>query len=147
VEYEVRVVTAVPRPTAVVKAVTSWEEFPTLWGKLLDQVWTFVRGSGLSRRGRNVMLYLDDVPNVEVGVEVAQAFRPSGAVVPSTLPAGRAATTVHRGPYVGLGDAHRAVTDWCAAQGLELAGTRWEVYGHHHDDPAQLETEVFWLLA
>jgi hypothetical protein len=24
---------------------------------------------------------------------------------------------------------------------------RWEVYGHHHPDPAQLETEVCWALA
>jgi len=31
------------------------------------------------------MLYKDDVPNVEVGVEVADSFAPSGRVVPSTL--------------------------------------------------------------
>jgi effector-binding domain-containing protein len=147
VEYEVRVVTAVARPTAVVRATTSWEEFPTVWGKLLDRVWTFVRGSDLLNHGRNVMLYRDDVPNVEVGVEVTRAFPPGGRVVPSALPAGRAATTVHRGPYAGLGDAHRAVIDWCVTQGLAPAGTRWEVYGHHNDDPAQLETEGYWLLA
>ena len=48
-EYEVRVVTAAAPPTAVVSATTSWEEFPKLWGKLLDQVRTFVRGSDLLR--------------------------------------------------------------------------------------------------
>ena len=32
--------TAVPaRPTAVVAATTTWEEFPALWSKLLDEVW------------------------------------------------------------------------------------------------------------
>ena len=25
-------------------------------------------------------------------------------------------------------------------------GTRWEIYGPHDDDPAQLTTELYWLL-
>jgi effector-binding domain-containing protein len=39
------------------------------------------------------------------------------------------------------------VLDWCAAQGLKTAGPRWEVYGPHRDDPAEVWTEVYWLLA
>jgi effector-binding domain-containing protein len=67
-------------------------------------------------------------------------------VVASVLPAGQAATTVHRGPYDRLGDAHRAIRTWCAKNGHDLAGPRWEVYGDWRDDPADLETEVFYLL-
>ena len=92
------------------------------------------------------MLYKDDVPNVEVGVEVSGPFPPSGPVVASVLPAGEAATTVHRGPYDRLGDAHQAILTWCATHGREPAGPRWEVYGDWHEDPAQLETEVYYLL-
>jgi len=33
------------------------------------------------------------------------------------------------------------------AQGRWLAGPRWEVYGPHRDDPAELTTEVCWLLS
>ena len=55
--------------------------------------------------------------------------------------------TVHRGSYTGLGSAHQAVLDWCAAQGRRPAGPRWEVYGPHRDDPAQVWTEVYGLLA
>jgi len=40
-----------------------------------------------------------------------------------------------------------AVLRWCAEHGLDPAGPRWEIYGHwHDDDPAQLETEVYYLL-
>ncbi len=145
--YDVQATTVSACPTAVVAAATTWEEFPTLWRELLDQVWAFLRGTDLRTDGHNVMLYKDDVPNVEVGVQVTRAFPPSGRVVPSTLPAGRAAMTVHRGPYERLGDAHKAVLDWCALQGIELAGSRWEVYGDWDDDPAQLQTTVYWLLA
>src|SRR5439155_427026 len=61
------------QPTAVIAETTSWEAYPELWPRLLDEVWSVVR----PRRseiapGRNVMFYKDAVPNVEVGVEVAE---------------------------------------------------------------------------
>jgi hypothetical protein len=145
----VRIVATVPTPTAVVAAATSWDAFPELWRTLLDEVWTFLRGSGLAT-GRNVMVYADDLPNVEVGAEVSTSFTASGRVVPSSLPGGRAARAVARGgpsPAI-LADAHRSVRDWCAAQGHVLTGVRWEIYGHwlEDQDPALFETEVYWQL-
>ncbi len=133
-------------PTAVVAATTTWPEFPTLWKPLLDEVWTCLRASGIQRGCRNVMLYKDDVPNVEVGVQLSQPCVLTGRVVASSLPGGLVATTVHRGPYANLGEAHQAVAEACAARGLPVAGPRWEVYGPHEDDPAKLITEVNWLL-
>ena len=107
-----------------------------------------MRGAEL-QAGRNVMLYLDDVPTVEVGVELQGAFAPSGRVVASALPAGRAATTVARGApsAEGLQAAHAAVVEWSKVNGHELTGTRWEVYDHWRDDPERFETVVCWLLA
>jgi effector-binding domain-containing protein len=145
--YQVIVTDVAARPTAVAAATTTWQEFPTLWRDLLDEVWTCLRAGGITRGCRNVMLYRDDVPHVEVGVELLQPCRLTGRVVASTLPAGQVAMTTHRGSYAGLGAAHRAVIDWCAAQGRRLAGTRWEVYGPHSEDPAEVWTEVYWLLA
>ena len=37
--------------------------------------------------------------------------------------------------------------DWCAEQGLVTAGPRWEIYGPHSDDPAELTTEISYLLS
>jgi effector-binding domain-containing protein len=151
VEYEVSIVDAAARPTVVVPATTTWPEFAGLWKEMLDEVWACVRGGGVDRGCRNVMLYLDDRPRVEVGVEVGvELNRPlplTGRVVASALPAGRAAMTVHWGPYSGLGAAHQAVADWCAARGYPAAGPRWEIYGPHRDDPAEVWTEVYWLLS
>ncbi|MEN3304986.1 MAG: hypothetical protein V7603_1188 [Micromonosporaceae bacterium] len=144
--HEVSVRSVAARPTAVVAARTTWPEFPTLWKVLLDEVWACLRAGGVNRGCPNVMLYRDDVPNVEVGVELRRPCPLTGRVVASTLPAGRVAATVHRGPYAGLGSAHRAVLEWCAAQGLPPAGPRWEIYGPHRDDPAEIETEVYYLL-
>ncbi len=144
--HEVIVTRVAARPTAVVKATTTWREFPRLWTVLLDEVWSCLRAGGITHGCRNVMLYRDDVPHVEVGVELLQPCPLTGRVVASSLPEGQVAMTVHRGAYAGLGEAHEAVIDWCAAHGLRRAGPRWEVYGPHSDDPAEVWTEVYWLL-
>jgi effector-binding domain-containing protein len=146
--YQVTVTSVVARPTMVVAARTTWPEFPALWRELLDEVWACLRAGGIDRGCPNVMLYRDDVPNVEVGVLVPRRPPPrSGRVTASALPAGQVATTVHQGPYADLGSAHQAVLDWCAAQGRRPAGPRWEIYGPHRDDQADLRTEISWLLS
>jgi effector-binding domain-containing protein len=146
VSNDVRVVTTSPRPTAIIARATTWAEFPSLWMPLLDQVYEFLQTSAIRQEGHNVMLYKDDVPNVEVGVEVSGPFESDGPVVASVLPAGEAAMTVHRGPYDRLDAAHNAIHEWCAAHGHELTRQRWEIYGDWHEDPEQLETEVYWQL-
>jgi effector-binding domain-containing protein len=142
----VTVMDVAARPTAVVAATTTWREFPGLWRQLSEEVWACLRAGGVEGGCPNVMLYRDDVPHVEVGVELRHPCPLTGRVVASALPAGRVAMTVHRGPYTGLSSAHRAVLDWCATQGLRTAGPRWEIYGPHHGDPAQSSTEIYHLL-
>lgn len=135
------------RPTAVVAATTTWQEFPALWGQLLGDVWDCLRAGGIHGGCRNTMLFLDDVPHVEVGVLLDRPCPLTGRVTASALPAGIAATTVHRGPFAGVGAAHDAVVRWCAVHGHRPTGTRWEIYGPHDDEPAAQWTEVYWLLS
>lgn len=150
----VKLLTAEPRPTAVIAQTTSWEEFPNLWSRLLDEVYAFVRTSEDlaterlgSPRWQNVMLYKDHKPTVEVGVLVAGPFSPEGRVIASQLPGGKAAMAVHYGDYAQLGRTHAAVRQFVTAERLALAGPRWEIYGHWRDDPTELETEIYYLCA
>jgi effector-binding domain-containing protein len=145
--YAVTVKDVAARPTAVITATTTWQKFPTLWRELLDEVWACLRAGGVQRGCRNIMLYLDDTPHVEVGVELLVPCPLTGQVVASALPAGLVAMTVHRGSYAGLGEAHQAIHDWSREQERKLAGPRWEVYGPHSDNPAEVWTEVYYLLA
>jgi effector-binding domain-containing protein len=93
------------------------------------------------------MLYLDGVPNVEVGVVLDRPCLLTSRVVASALPAGSAAMTIHRGPFGDVGAAHEAVRAWCAGHGHRVRGIRWEVYGPNNEDPAEQWTEVYWLLS
>src|ERR1700722_3153247 len=148
----VRFVTVEAQRTAVVAQTTTWDEFPSLWGLMLGQVYEFVRPHPELATGddeelwQNVMLYKDQRPDVEVGVLVSGPFQAEGPVMLSALPAGEVATATHRGDYAKLGVTHEAVRDYAAAHGRELAGLRWEIYGHAQPDPSQAETEVFLLL-
>ncbi|GEM_PF-224265 len=145
--YQVTVKNVAARPTAVVSATTTWQEFPTLWQELSAEVWACLRAGGISSGCRNIMLYWDDVPHVEVGAELLVPCPLTGRVVASTLPAGQVAMTTHWGAYSELGAAHQAVIDWLPTQGKRMTGARWEVYGPHNDDPDKVWTEVYYLLA
>ena len=67
------------------------------------------------------MLCKDDVPNVEVGVQVSGSFGPAGHVVASALPGGLVATATHTGPIARIGGTHHAVCEWSKAK----RGTSW----------------------
>lgn len=139
-------------PTAVIKADTTWREFPTLWQPLLTEVWAFLAATpGLKTDGHNVMLYRTGLPEfqvaVEVGVQVTRRFEATGRVVPSTLPVGEAATTVHRGAPASIGAAHDAVKAWCSAHGRDLTGVSWEIYGDPDPQTGHFDVAVYWELA
>jgi effector-binding domain-containing protein len=146
---EVTVKAVEPTPTAVVAAATTWAEFPKTWGRMLDEVWSFLRGDapeGLYKHGHNIMLYKDDDPNVEVGVQVNGSFAPAGHVVASTLPGGLAASATHTGPIAKIGDTHQAVCEWSKANGYRLVGPRWEIYGDPDPSTGDFDVAVFWSV-
>lgn len=148
--YDVTLARTAECPTAVVKATTTPQEFPALWRGMLDDVWGFVRATpGLWTAGHNVMLYGpgDRGLAVEVGVQVTRTFEAHGRVVPSTLPSTEAATTVHSGPIAQIGEAHDAVQAWCAAQGRDLTGVSWEVYGDPDPQTGDFDVTVYWQVA
>ena len=149
--YDVRIERTTECPTAVVKANTTLREFPTLWRPLLDEVWAFLAARpGLRTGGHNVMLYRNGLPGielaVEVGVQVTSSFEPAGHVIPSTLPATDAATT-RAATVAEIGPAHDAVRVWCSANGRELTGVSWEIYGDPDPKTGHFDVGVYWQLA
>src|SRR5262249_31900581 len=146
---EVTVKALEPTPTAVVAAAGTWAEFPTMWGPMLDQVGSF-RGAdareGLSQQAHNFMLNKDDIPNVEVGVRVGGSSAPAGRVVASALPGGLVATATHTGPIAKIGDTHQAVCEWSKANGYQLAGPHWEIYGDPDPSTGDFDVDVYWSL-
>lgn len=136
--------------TAVIRSRVPQNELSRFVPAACGEVWSFIRAAGLPKPGRHVAVYLDRQGLIEVGAEVAEPFAGNDRVRCSKLPAGQVAMTVHFGPYSGLGEAHAALRQWCAVQGVRFAEVSWEIYGHWDEswnsDPSKIRTEVLYLL-
>ena len=144
--HTVRIEESPALPLAIVRRRAASGELKAVVPAACGDVWSRVKAHGVDRPGRLAAIYLDGAINIEVGVEVTEAFAGFEDLPRSTTPAGRVATVTHIGGYDGLRGAHQAIHTWCTEQGHRLAGPNWEIYGHWNDDPAQLRTDVFYLL-
>jgi effector-binding domain-containing protein len=150
---DVEIRTVGVRTVAAVRRTVRLQEISEAYRPALDPVWAFLQQRpGLRTDGPNVFVYhapaeRGDPMDVDFGVQVVRPFDGSGEVRSIETPPGPAASVVHRGPYRGLRATHAAVQAWAAATGIVLAGTSWEIYGDWVEDPAQLTTQVEYLLA
>ena len=136
-------------PLAVIRRRVRQSELSKVVPEGCGIVWNFVKARQL-KAGRNVAVYLNGDIDLEVGVEVAQNFEAEGEVVRSATPSGLAAFATHFGPYGGMGTTHQAILSWCNANGYELAGPSWEIYGHWlpewNNNPSQIRTDIFYMV-
>jgi effector-binding domain-containing protein len=90
-----------------------------------------------------------ETADLEVGFVVDQEIEPSGDVLPSSLPGGRAARVIHAGPFDQLGSSWEGLREWIGAEGLKAGRVIWEVYLTEPSpdmDPQDLRTELNWTL-
>jgi effector-binding domain-containing protein len=150
VRYDVRVDRQASVPVAVIRRQARPSDLSRLVPECCGLVWNAVRAQQ-TKAGRHVAIYWDGSIRLEVGVELFGPFMERDDVVVSSTPAAMTAWTTHFGPYGGLGAAHAAIHEWCAAHGHRLAGPSWEIYGHWIDawnaDPSQIRTDVFHQVA
>jgi effector-binding domain-containing protein len=147
--YEVHEVNVAPRQVAGVRALVPRGRVAQEFGRHLDQVYAAARAGDVQLDGQNIFIYRAasaDELTVDFCVGVTAPFAAVGLVEPFETPHGVAAMTTHVGDYGRLGEANAAILAWCRAHDRLCAGPSWEVYGHWHADPAQLRTEVYYLL-
>lgn len=143
---ECDIVEAAPALLALTEAVMPRPEIPARILGLFDIVYAWLRTAGVRQAGHNVALYDRCTPQhlrIRVGFPVSARFTDTDRVRCVDFAPGRAAHATHVGPYDRLGETHRALSDWCARQGLPTDGTSWEVYADWSDDPALLRTDVY----
>lgn len=147
--YEVHEVGVAARLVAGVRAKVRRGRVAQEFGRHLEQVYAAARAGAIQVDGQNIFVYRDataDELTVDFCVGVTTPFAAVGAVEPLQTPRGVAAMTTHVGDYGRLGEANAAILAWCRANNRVPAGPSWEVYGHWHADPAQLRTEVYYLM-
>ena len=145
------IVTVDRRFTAVVKAKVPFAEIPKAQRSARAAIDTALPSLDAGPLGRPVTRFrtpAKDGLDMEIGTIVGRSFAGRGEVVPSDLPAGRAAHFQLKGPFDGMPGAWQTLFAWCQAEKLELAGINWEIYMPWQGvDPAKLETDLYALLA
>lgn len=137
------------QPVLFCRGRVSKDEISTLLGKLLPKVFGYATESGATMAGPPYGRYLDfgeDGVSLEAGLPVAPGAIGKGDIKLGALPAGPAASTIHTGPYDGLGAAHEALQAWVGSNGASPGGAPWEVYltdPGEVPDPADWKTQVF----
>jgi effector-binding domain-containing protein len=149
--YEFRVLQTPERQMMAIHDRAKGGELPQKIMTNLDKVWSYLR-TNAAKTDHNVVVYRDfdratGVMTIDVGVQVESALPGNGEIVPITTPGGLVVTTVHIGPYHELGDASRALHEFCRTHDHPIAGPTWEEYGHWNDDSSKLRTDVFVLVA
>ena len=148
--YDIQIQPFPGKPSAIVRRRAALRQLSQVIPQACGEVWDAIRAQKIQGAGRNVVVYLDDEMNLEIGVELDTPLAASGVLISSKLPAGAVATTTHLGPYNRLGEAHQAVMRWCNSQGHEFVRPCWETYGHWmnewNHDPSKIRTDVFYLL-
>jgi effector-binding domain-containing protein len=145
---ECRIVTVERQLTAAARAQVRIDEIPEMQRSLRRKIKAAVQSLDVGPLGDTCTLWrplADGRLDLEPGILVARAFDPVGEIVPSALPAGRAAHFLYVGPYAGLSAAWQTLFAWCTREGLKRAGINWEIYGN--EDCAQPETSLHALLA
>ena len=146
---EPQIVETQAQPTAVIRLTIPRAEIQKVMGPAIGEVIAAAAAQGVGLAGPVFSHHFKMDPAMfyfEVGVPVSGPIKPTGRVVASQLPAGRAvARTIYRGPYDGLGAAWGEFCQWISAQGHKTADNLWERYlagPESSPDPAKWETEL-----
>lgn len=141
------------QPTAVIAGVVPVTELAGFFDRSFNALAPVVGRQGRQITGAAFARYHgppSDTADLEVGFPTDAAVTPAGEVRPGTLPAGRVARLVHVGAYDELGTSWGRLQAWIAAQGEQPTAVLWEAYVTEPSpdmDPADLRTELNWLLA
>ena len=144
------------QPVLVVRRSVRPSEVASTLGEVLGYVFMHAQQNGIALAGQPITRYLEWGPGmwtIEAGMPVTAhcaETSPGAEVRAGILPGGSVATTTHTGSYDKLSEAHAAVQQWIAAEGLVSAGAPWEVYTTDpadYPDPKDWKTDIFWPVA
>jgi len=111
--------------------------------RLMNEMWQVVNASRIPTTGINHWVYLPD-GRMFVGVELRnpQQSPTPDQLEPLEFELRRYLKHVHVGPYQALPQKWKELTTELAARGEVLGLPSLEIYGHHCDEPSELETTI-----
>ena len=149
------------QPVLVTRRRVKRSEVGAAIGEALPHIFMYAQQRGIALAGHPLTRYVEvgaGLLTIEPAMRIVSAERAAAppaasqesAVIEDVLPAGPAATTVHKGPYDTLSEAYAALETWMESNGLRPSGPPWEDYitdPAEFPDPKDWKTEVCWPVA
>ncbi|HVK15552.1 MAG TPA: GyrI-like domain-containing protein [Fimbriiglobus sp.] len=126
-----------------VGGVVEGERYGEVGLRLMNEMWQAVKGAKIPTTGINHWVYLPD-DRMFVGVELRSPHQGPmpDPLEPLEFELQRYMKHVHVGPYQELPQKWKDLKAELVARGEVIGSPSLEVYGHHCDDPAKLETMI-----
>ena len=137
------------QPIMGIRATAPMGELGKVMEPHFKEVFSHIRESGGEAAGMPLTRFYSPpgaTIEFECAIPVASPVEGGERVQPGKLPAGRAATVTHVGPYDALSEAWGALTAWIESEGLQRIGAPWEVYltdPGAEPDPSKWRTQLF----
>ncbi len=111
--------------------------------RLMNHMWQLVKSAGILTTGINHWVYLPD-NRMFVGVEIRspQKGRTLDPLEPLQFELPRYLKHIHVGPYQALPQKWKDLKSDLARRAEAIGSPSLEIYGHHCDDTAKLETTI-----
>lgn len=132
-------------PFLYMKKQVPQEEVSEALATMLPPVFQYAMANGIPFAGPPTTRYVSFGPGLvtlEAGMPVAGEPQGKDEILLGALAGGNVVSTVHKGPYDTLNEAHAALQTWMMENGEESAGPPWEVY---ITDPGEVPDPAEWL--
>ncbi len=128
--YDIHVYHLAATPAAVIRARVAPDRVAGWLRRAYRSVGERLASDGIAPAGPAFACYTvdGDAVEVEAGYPVRVALDGDGLVMPSGLPGGPAAVTVHKGGLERVDAAYRRIGIWLARHHLRSHGRHWEQY-------------------
>jgi len=149
------------QPVLVTRRRVKRSEVGRAIGEALPHIFMYAQQHGIALAGHPLTRYVEvgaGLLTIEPAMRIVSARRTAvsaagaqeSTVIEDVLPAGPAATTIHKGPYESLSEAYAALETWMESNELRPAAPPWEDYitdPAEFPDPKDWKTEVCWPVA
>jgi len=140
---EIQITEATPQLVAAVKKHTNLGRIAGDIGAGFGSLMQALGKENVAASGPPLIVYhslIDEEADgdIEICLPIENPISGDSEVYSRELEGGAMATTVHRGPYEGLGPVYGALVDWISENGHEVAGPPREIY---LNDPQEVSPE------